>query len=295
MTTPSLSADTPVFPAPAKLNLFLHVTGVRPDGMHLLESVFILIDLCDELTIRVREDGEIRRGGTVIGEVEKDLCVRAAKALKEATGCTLGADIDVLKRIPAGAGMGGGSSDAATTLLALNRLWKTGLTVPQLAAIGVRLGADVPFFIEGHNGYVRGIGEIIEPVHIPETSWTVIMPGSSTSTAAVFKSPLLVKDTPEIGRSAFEKEFETLLPALPGRNDLEPVAEKINPDIAAARKILGPNSRMTGSGSAVFVSDEAAALPDTESTPKSSEAYENLPEGMTLYRVRTLLRHPMAD
>ena len=153
--------------APAKLNLFLHVVGRREDGYHLLESIFVLIDLCDTIKLSVRTDGRINRLGDVIGDPNKDLCVKAASLLKSHTGCSFGADIDVIKRIPAGAGMGGGSSDAATTLMGLNALWNLHLSCSELMTLGTKLGADVPFFLLGTNAWVEGIGEKLTPIDLP--------------------------------------------------------------------------------------------------------------------------------
>jgi 4-diphosphocytidyl-2-C-methyl-D-erythritol kinase len=179
-------------PAPAKLNLFLHIVGRRADGYHLLQSVFMLIDWCDTLHFRLRQDGVIRRIDAVPGSAlpEIDLVVRAARALQVATGCALGADITLEKRLPAEAGLGGGSSDAASTLLALNRLWQLGLPRARLADIGLALGADVPFFIGGRNAWVEGVGEQLTPVDLPPGRFVVVKPPTGASTAAIFGSPV---------------------------------------------------------------------------------------------------------
>ncbi len=183
-------------PAPAKLNLFLHITGRRTDGYHLLQSVFMLIDWCDTLHFDLRRDGVIRRIDSHPGPLpEVDLTVRAAQALRQATGCTLGVDITLDKHIPAEAGMGGGSSDAASCLIALNRLWGLGLPRQALANIGLQLGADVPFFIGGHNAWVEGVGEQLTPIHLPPARFVVVKPPVGASTQRIFTSPDLQRAT----------------------------------------------------------------------------------------------------
>ncbi|WP_294767555.1 4-(cytidine 5'-diphospho)-2-C-methyl-D-erythritol kinase [uncultured Rhodoferax sp.] len=245
-------------PAPAKLNLFLHITGRRADGYHLLQSVFMLIDWCDTLHFSLRHDGQISREDLNMPLPADDLTVRAARALQEATGSTQGAHIGVLKSVPAQAGMGGGSSDAASTLLALNRLWKTGLTVQQLSAIGLRLGADVPFFLSGRHGWVEGIGEKITPIELPSARWIVVKPDAGLDTRLIFSDPELKRDSEcatiygfaadtfgNAGRQAWRY----------GRNDLQAVAQKLCPGVNQALRWLGDKGlegRMTGSGSAVF-------------------------------------------
>jgi 4-diphosphocytidyl-2-C-methyl-D-erythritol kinase len=191
------------WPAPAKLNLFLHILGRRPDGYHELQTCFQFIDLCDEIRIEVRSDGEIRRGAGAAGVApEMDLCVRAARALKAATGCALGADIDVVKRIPMGAGLGGGSSDAATCLIVLNRLWDLRLSADQLAALGLKLGADVPVFVHGRAAWGEGVGERLTPLYPPlappERNYLIIKPNVFVSTKEVFQDPELTRDSPPI-------------------------------------------------------------------------------------------------
>jgi 4-diphosphocytidyl-2-C-methyl-D-erythritol kinase len=246
-------------PAPAKLNLFLHIVGRRADGYHLLQSVFMLIDWCDTLHFRLRPDGAIHRIDALPGATlpANDLVVRAARALQAATGCTLGADITLEKRLPAEAGLGGGSSDAASTLMALNRLWGLGLTRPQLADIGLALGADVPFFIGGHNAWVEGIGERLTPVNLPPGRFVVVKPPTGAATAAIFGSPILKRDTkPAIlsGFAADAKQNPELVWDF-GANDLQAVAQAVCPDISdciAWLSAKGLKPRMTGSGSAVF-------------------------------------------
>jgi 4-diphosphocytidyl-2-C-methyl-D-erythritol kinase len=241
-------------PAPAKLNLFLHITGRRDDGYHLLQSVFMLIDWCDTLHFSLRRDGQLTREDLGPALPPDDLTLRAARALQQSTGCSLGAHIGVLKRVPAQAGMGGGSSDAATTLLALNRLWKLGLRTPQLQAIAVRLGADVPFFLCGHHAWVEGIGERITPLTgasaLPTARFAVVKPAAGIETAKIFASPILKRDSDSatiLGFAAANYDF--------GRNDLQSVAQALCPDVQQALDWLqarGLHGRMTGSGSAVF-------------------------------------------
>lgn len=241
-------------PAPAKLNLFLHITGRRDDGYHLLQSVFMLIDWCDTLHFSLRRDGQLTREDLGPALPPDDLTLRAARALQQSTGCSLGAHIGVLKRVPAQAGMGGGSSDAATTLLALNRLWKLGLRTPQLQAIAVRLGADVPFFLCGHHAWVEGIGERITPLTgasaLPTARFAVVKPAAGIETAKIFASPVLKRDSDSatiLGFAAAHYDF--------GRNDLQGVAQALCPDVQQALDWLqarGLHGRMTGSGSAVF-------------------------------------------
>lgn len=284
-------------PAPAKLNLFLHVTGRREDGMHLLESVFVLIDLADTLSIDVLEENRIERTGDVIGAPAGDLCVRAAHLLQQASGTRLGARINVRKRIPAGAGMGGGSSDAATTLMTLNRLWGVNWSDDELMRLAVPLGADIPFFIFGRSAFVSGIGERLHEMPTPDSCWAIVMPSEPTSTAAVFTDPALTRDTKSLKIADFSdptasRDLACRLfarwPVLPGRNDLESVARRINPGIANACGALaaaGGAPRMTGSGSAVF-----AWAPTTES---ASRLLKNLPAGAKGFVARTLHEHPL--
>jgi 4-diphosphocytidyl-2-C-methyl-D-erythritol kinase len=242
------------WPAPAKLNLFLHVTGRRADGYHELQTLFQLIDLADTIAIRVREDGAIERPeGPRDVAPQADLAVRAAHALKAATGTRLGAELKVLKRIPLGGGLGGGSSDAATALLALNELWECGLRSPELAVLGSSLGADVPVFIEGFSAWGEGIGERLTPVELPERWYLVIHPGVAVSTASVFQSPELTRNSPLITiRALFESGW---------RNDCEGVVRKLCPEVGEALDWLGrfAPARLTGTGSCVFAAFASAA------------------------------------
>ncbi|MES2582666.1 MAG: 4-(cytidine 5'-diphospho)-2-C-methyl-D-erythritol kinase [Pseudomonadota bacterium] len=241
-------------PAPAKLNLFLHITGRRADGYHLLQSVFMLIDWCDTLHFDIRADGQISREDLTWALPADDLVVRAARALQLATGCTLGAHIGIAKSVPAQAGMGGGSSDAASTLLALNRLWKLHLPVETLSAIGLALGADVPFFLCGKHAWVEGIGEKITPLDLPPARFVVVKPDAGLQTQLIFSDPTLKRDSETAIISGFaantaERIFKY------GRNDLQAVAQRLCPGVTQALEWLesqGLSGRMTGSGSAVF-------------------------------------------
>ena len=242
------------WPAPAKLNLFLHVTGRRADGYHELQTLFQLIDLCDTITITVRADGRIERPvGPANVPPDADLTLRAALALQQETGTALGADLRLHKRIPQGAGLGGGSSDAATTLLALNELWECRLSLDQLALLARPLGADVPVFIQGSSAWAEGIGERLTPVSLPPAWYVIIYPGIGISTREVFQSPELTRNSPLITIRAF---FES-----GGRNDCEPVVRARSPEVAAALDWLGRegSAALTGTGSCVFAARASAA------------------------------------
>ncbi|MBP7574195.1 MAG: 4-(cytidine 5'-diphospho)-2-C-methyl-D-erythritol kinase [Rhodoferax sp.] len=237
-------------PAPAKLNLFLHITGRREDGYHLLQSAFMLIDWCDTLHVELRTDGQISREDLDVALPENDLIVRAAQALKAHSATPMGAHIMVNKRIPSQAGMGGGSSDAASTLLALNRLWQLKLDTETLAQIGLSLGADVPFFVRGQNAWVEGIGEKMTPLELPVARFVVVKPPDGLETRLIFSDPALKRDTKTAIISGFAANATGF-----GRNDLQPVAQRLCPGVNSALSWLesrGLNARMTGSGSAVF-------------------------------------------
>lgn len=254
------------WPAPAKLNLFLHVLGRRSDGYHHLQSVFQFLDYGDELSFNVRSDGVITRlEGAADVPAEQDLVVRAAQALQAASGTTLGADIRVLKRTPMGAGLGGGSSDAATTLVALNQLWGLGLSLAALAALGLQLGADVPVFIHGVASWAEGIGEVLTPVDLPEPWYAVIAPDVQVSTAAIFSAAELKRDHAPIS-------FDDFLHGA-GSNDCAPVTCARYPEVAAALGWLAraAPARMSGTGGAVFAAfaDERAASAAIEGIPKN--------------------------
>jgi 4-diphosphocytidyl-2-C-methyl-D-erythritol kinase len=252
------------WPAPAKLNLFLHITGRRADGYHLLQSVFQFLDFGDEIYLDVREDGAIHRLNELPGVApEQDLVVRAARLLQQQSGCRLGADIRVDKRLPMGGGLGGGSSDAATVLVALNRLWGVNLPVSQLAQLGLQLGADVPVFVHGHAAWAEGVGEILEPVELPEPWYLVIIPPVEVSTAKIFSDPQLTRDCQAIKIRAFL--------AGDGENVCQPVASRHYPEIAQALAWLGnfAQAKMTGTGSCIF------AAFDTRS--QAEALYQQLP------------------
>lgn len=247
-------------PAPAKLNLFLHVVGKRADGYHLLQSIFALIDWADTLHFERRDDGQLARHDSGDSLPPDDLCLRAARALQAQSACRLGADIHIEKRLPAGAGMGGGSSDAASTLLALNRLWGLNWPLSRLLPLGLSLGADVPFFLGGRHAFVEGIGEILHPIDLPTQRFAVLKPAASIATAQLFSSPLLAgSDFMAIvaGFPGHNKAVQFLGGLLGGfgHNDLQKPAEALCTEVGQALEILEQrfgNSRMTGSGSAVF-------------------------------------------
>jgi 4-diphosphocytidyl-2-C-methyl-D-erythritol kinase len=244
-----LSRGETSWPAPAKLNLFLHVTGRRADGYHELQTVFQLIDLCETVTVTVREDGAIERPeGPRDVPAESDLVVRAARALQAATGTGLGASLRVRKRIPMGGGLGGGSSDAATTLLALNSLWECRLELDELARLGLPLGADVPVFVRGFSAWAEGVGERLTAIELPQRWFVIIDPGVGVSTREIFQSPELTRNSPLITIRAF---FET-----GGRNDCEPVVRARYAEVASALDWLSryAPARLTGTGSCIFAS-----------------------------------------
>ena len=271
----------PDFPAPAKLNLFLHVVGRRADGYHLLQSAFTLIDRMDRLRFRVRADGEIRRTSELAGVApEEDLVVRAARALQDASGASLGADIEVEKTIPMGAGLGGGSSDAATTLMALDRLWATRLGPQALHDLGLTLGADVPFFLFGRNAWVEGVGERLAPLDLPARWYVVLVPPVAVPTREIFAAPELTRNTEALKMADFSA-FEGF------RNDLEPVVTSRYPQVASHLEWLGRHgkARLTGSGSCVFAGfdDRAAA----------EGVMAQVPAPMKGFVAQGLSRHPL--
>lgn len=235
------------WPAPAKLNLFLHITGQREDGMHLLQTVFQFLDYGDVLTMTTRQDSHISLTGGIAGVADSDnLVVRAAQALQQATGCPLGADIALEKNLPLGGGLGGGSSDAATTLVALNNLWQTGLDTQQLATIGLTLGADVPIFVHGKAAWAEGVGEQFSPVELPEPWFLVLIPACEVNTGQIFADPQLTRDCTPI-------TIRNLLSGQAG-NVCETVVAKHFPPVAQALEWLGrfSSAKMTGTGACVF-------------------------------------------
>jgi 4-diphosphocytidyl-2-C-methyl-D-erythritol kinase len=274
------------WPAPAKLNLFLHILGRRPDGYHELQTCFQFVDLCDDITIKVRSDGEIRRVRGAVGvSAESDLCVRAAHALKAASGCVLGADIDVVKRIPMGAGLGGGSSDAATCLVALNRLWGLDRPVAELAALGLKLGADVPVFVHGRAAWAEGVGEKLQPLYPPaapaEDNYLIIKPNVFVSTAEVFQDPELTRNSPPITIHGFL--------ASGGGNDCLGVVRRRYPEVARALDWLSVFgiARLTGTGACVFVS--------LETMDRGREIVRKLPPAFDAFLVRGLNDSPLLE
>lgn len=248
------------WPAPAKLNLFLHVVGRRPDGYHLLQTVFRFIDRADRLHFMPRDDGEIHLATPIPGvPADSDLTVRAARLLQQATHCRQGVSIHLDKQLPMGGGLGGGSSDAATVLLALNHLWQTGLTRDQLKTLGLSLGADVPIFVHGHNAFAEGIGETFTNVTLPPASYLVLHPAVQVPTASIFGATELKRDTIAMRPEEWHHGQ--------GHNDLEAVACTKYPAVAEALawlKARTPQAMMTGSGACVFAEfsrhDDAAAL-----------------------------------
>ncbi|HHW65234.1 MAG TPA: 4-(cytidine 5'-diphospho)-2-C-methyl-D-erythritol kinase [Rhodocyclaceae bacterium] len=269
-------------PAPAKLNLFLHVVGRRADGYHLLQTAFRLLDWGDRLDFVLRTDDRIRRVNEVPGVAEADdLVVRAARLLQAHTGSRSGADITVHKELPMGGGLGGGSSDAATTLIALNRLWKTGLTRAELQVLGLQLGADVPVFIFGENAFAEGVGEALQPLALPPAWYVVISPGVSVPTAEIFSAQDLTRNTAPIKMADFAVSTT--------RNDLQAVACSRYPEVRSAIDWLDAHAPalMTGSGACVFaeVSSEAEADRITKSCPPRWKAW----------KVRSLTRHPLYE
>ena len=279
-------------PAPAKLNLFLHVVGRRADGYHLLQSVFVLIDWCDTLHIERRSDARLARHDLGAALPTDDLCLRAARALQRDSGTAFGADISIDKCLPSGAGMGGGSSDAATTLLALNQLWELHWPLPRLQTLGLALGADIPFFLGGENAFVEGIGEVLTPIRLPRQWFAVVKPAASIETRALFASPLLARNTDPVRLKSFLADASAshgFGPGSFGRNDLQPPAMSQCPEIAEAASGLEArfgNSRMTGSGSAVF------AGAGTGDQPMTSMPVE-WPPGWVGRMCHSLERHPL--
>ena len=274
------------WPAPAKLNLFLHIVGRRPDGYHELQTCFQFVDLCDEITLEVRADGRIRRLAEIPGVPEDaDLCVRAARALQAAAACPLGADIGVLKRIPMGAGLGGGSSDAATCLVGLNHLWQLHWPLDDLAALGLKLGADVPVFVRGRAAWAEGIGERLTPLYPPlapiETNYLILKPNVAVGTAQVFQDPELTRNSAPITIHGFL--------ASGGRNDCLRVVRRRYPEVARALDWLSGFglARLTGTGACVFLA--------VESLDRGREILAQLPPAIDAFLTRGLNDSPLLE
>jgi 4-diphosphocytidyl-2-C-methyl-D-erythritol kinase len=282
-----MSAIKPLpWPAPAKLNLFLHVLARRPDGYHELQTCFQFVDLCDEISIEVRADGQIRRTVEIAGiPSSADLCLRAAAALKQASASSLGADIGVLKRVPVGGGLGGGSSDAATCLVVLNRLWGLNWPAEKLAALGLKLGADVPVFVHGRAAWAEGVGERLRPLYPPlapkETNYLILKPNVSVSTAEVFQDPDLTRNSPPITIHGFL--------ASGGRNDCLGVVRRRYPEVAHALDWLSlfGAARLTGTGGCVFLA--------CETVERGREILRRMPKAFSGFMARGLNDSPLLE
>ena len=274
--------------APAKLNLFLHIVGRRADGYHLLQSVFQLINWCDTISLKSISANEVRRINPIPGvPPEQDLVVRATNLLKDFCKIKAGVEIDLLKEIPMGAGMGGGSSDAAATLIGLNALWELNLSKETLCDLGLKLGADVPFFIFGQNAFVEGIGEKIQEISLQTPDFLVIFPNQGIATASIFKDPELTRDHAQITIDRFLAS-----PLLYQSNDCEAVAVRICPEVKQAldwitQAVPGSQPRMSGSGSSVFT-----VLDPMTDTAKLENLLQNLPKGWVGRIVRGLNKNP---
>ncbi|AMP12929.1 4-(cytidine 5'-diphospho)-2-C-methyl-D-erythritol kinase [Collimonas pratensis] len=280
-------------PAPAKLNLFLHVTGRRPDGYHLLQTVFQLVDFNDLLHFELRDDDQIRRSTEIPGVPEEsDLIVRAARLLQGAlrqknsalAGTPLGANIAIEKNLPMGGGLGGGSSDAATTLMALNHLWQGGLSRQELMDLGLQLGADVPFFLFGRNAFAEGIGESLQKLDTPGLWFVIIQPGVTIPTEIIFSSSELTRSTKPVKMTDFSIGTKKLF----GKNDLEAVAVSKFPEVAEAIKWLGNygEARMTGSGACVF-----CAFTEEHDADK---VLKLVPSQWKAWKAKAMQEHPLA-
>lgn len=270
------------FPAPAKLNLFLHIIGRRADGYHLLQSVFRLIDRHDTLHLRITDEGCIRRMQEIAGVPEaQDLCVRAAHLLQQRTDCRAGVEIRLEKCLPMGGGLGGGSSDAATVLLALNRLWHLDLPRSELLKLALHLGADVPIFIFGRNAWAEGIGEELQPIVLPAAWYVVLTPEAHVATAQIFTGEELTRDTNPAKMAAFFKGY--------GHNDLEPVVCRQYPAVASALEWLKQfgDARMSGSGASVFL--------ECESEAEAKRVFALKPEQVAGFVAAGLDQHPLLD
>ena len=280
MSGPGVTAKP--WPAPAKLNLFLHILGRRPDGYHELQTAFQFVDLCDFLSFEARADGRIvRTTGPAEVAAESDLVVRAAVSVRRAIGATQGVSIAVDKRIPLQGGLGGGSSDAATTLIALNEMWNGGLTRQDLAKLGLALGADVPVFVHGTAAFAEGVGERLTPIEPPECDYVIVHPGCGVATADVFQAPELTRNSAAITIRALLREG--------GRNDCEAVVRRRYPPVAQALDWLGQfgEARLTGTGACVFVAVQSRA--------RAEEICRTIPPGWRGFACRGRNRSPLED
>lgn len=282
--------DFQTFLAPAKINLFLHITGRRADGYHTLQSVFQLLDFYDTIHLKATNTGQVKRLNALENVPEsQDLCARAAQALQLTTGCKQGAEIRIEKRIPMGGGLGGGSSDAATVLLALNHLWQLHLSRSQLMQIGLTLGADVPVFIFGQTAWAEGIGEILSPVNLPESQrnsyYVVLTPEEHVSTAQVFANPRLTRDTKPLKIADFSSSGNSS----GFRNTLETIVCEDFPAVATTLNWLKPygEARMSGSGASVFVAVNSKQVAD--------EILANKPANTSGFVAKGLAKHPHYD
>ena len=270
------------WPAPAKINLFLHITGRRPDGYHTLQTVFQFLDLCDFLDFERRSDGFIRRINDLPAVPEdQDLIIRAARLLQAHSGCTAGVDIRLDKRLPVGGGIGGGSSDAATTLVALNEFWGLGLDPQALSALGLKLGADVPIFVHGHAAFAEGVGEVLTPVEPPQQWYVLVKPDCAVPTAAVFQDSDLTRNTPPITIRDFLDGA--------GHNDCEAVVRRRFPKVAEALDWLNARApvRLTGTGACLFAACDSEA--------RAHELVAEVPPPWQAYAVQAINRSPLVD
>ena len=275
--------DFQTFLAPAKINLFLHITGQRADGYHTLQTVFQLLDFYDTLHIKPTQNGEIKRINEIDGvPASQDICALAASALQQKTGCKLGVEYMVEKRIPMGGGLGGGSSDAATMLLALNQLWQLNLSRDELMQMGLGLGADVPVFIFGQNAWAEGVGEILSPIDLPEKYYVVLTPPAHVSTAQVFANSTLTRDTKPLKIADFSRDANLEI----FKNDLEAVVCKEFPAVAATLNWLNQFglARMSGSGASVFVA--------VNSKQSADELLAKKPANTTGFVAKGIVKHP---
>ena len=278
--------DFQPFLAPAKINLFLHITDRRTDGYHTLQSVLQLLDFYDTLHIKPTQNGEIKRINEIDGvPASQDICALAASALQQKTGCKLGVEYAVEKRIPMGGGLGGGSSDAATMLLALNHLWRLGLSRTELMQIGLSLGADVPLFIFGQNAWAEGVGEILSPIDLPEQYYVVLTPLVHVSTAQVFANSTLTRDTKPLKIVDFSRHANSSV----FKNDLEAVVCKEFPAVASTLKWLSQygKAKMSGSGASVFVA--------VNSQQKADELLSQKPDYTTGFVAKGITKHPHVE